>query len=126
MKTPTKWNLVWQHDEGFFSKTYHTCWIPEAPPGYVALGMFCRFGAKNRDPPSDEEVKNIVVVHKSFTEKHDLSSTEIWTTDGSGADYTLTLGKLRHHALWPIKNTDPNRHIPGDKWFTLKKLPVVA
>ena len=126
LKTPTKWNLLWQHDEGFFSKTYHTCWIPEAPPGYVALGMFCRFGAKDRDPPSDEEVKNIVVVHKSYTEKHDLNGTEIWTSDGSGADYTVTLGKLRHHSLWPIKNTDPNRQIPGDMWSTLKKLPIVA
>lgn len=123
LKIPTKWNLVWDHDVGFFSKTYHTCWIPEAPPGYVALGMFCRFGAKDREPPTEEEVKNIVVVHKSFTEKHDLTDTEIWSTDGSGADHTLTLGKLRHHALWPIKTTDPNRQIPGSKWFTLKKLP---
>ena len=102
LKTPTQWNLVWQHDHGVFSETHYTCWIPEAPPGYVALSMFCRFGTKDREPPSDEEVKHTVVVHESYTEKHDLKGTEIWTSDGSGADYTVTLGKLRHHALWPI------------------------
>ena len=117
---------MWDHDCGFFSKTYYTCWIPEAPPGYVALGMFCRFGAKDLEPPSAEEVKSIVAVHESYTEKHDLNGTEIWTTDGCGGCHTLTLGKLRHHALWPIKNTDPNRAIPGNKWYMLKKLPVVG
>ena len=65
-------------------------------------------------------------MHKSYTEKHDLKGTEIWTSRGSGAEYTITLGKLCHHALWPIKNTNPNRQVPGDKWFTLKKLPGVT
>ena len=128
LKKPTEWNLVWQHERSglFKDSIYFTCWIPDAPPGYVALGMFCRFGAKDLEPPSDDETENIVVVHESYTEKQDLDGTEIWNSDGSGATHTITLGRLRHHALWPIKNTNPNRSIPGDKWSTLKKLPVVG
>ena len=76
LKKPTQWNLVWDHNCGFFSKTYYTCWIPEAPPGYIALGMFCRFGAKDLEPPSAEEVKSIVIVHESYTEKHYLNGTD--------------------------------------------------
>ena len=122
LKEPTRWLQVWNNSGSYNSKDY-SCWIPEAPPGYVALGMFCRFGVlhtEDHKPPTEEEAKNIVVVHESYVEKCDLEETEVWTSKGSGADHAITLGKLKHHALWPTTGT--NQSIGSTK-YTLKKLP---
>ena len=118
LKKPSGWEKVWSCQKYFPSKKHYSCWMPVAPAGYVALGVFCRFGirgTKRDTPPSDEETKNFVVVHKSYVEKCDIK-TEVWSSKGSGARSKLVLGKLKHHALWPCNNRE-------SQCYTLSTLP---
>ena len=128
LKKPVGWKKIWSCQK-FLPSRHYSCWMPEAPAGYRALGVFCRFGVSGRardEPPSDEETSNFVVVHNSCVEEHVFETPDVWTSEGSGAKYALTLGKLKHNTLWPYSSTNPHRPIRnieenGQKmWYTLK------
>ena len=110
IRKPDGWLQVW-NDRGSGNTRDYSCWIPIAPPDYVALGVFCRFKVKDQDPPSNKEAEGLVVVHKSLVKETDFTKKKVWKDEGSGADYDLTLGRLPHKALWPSHTTDPKAGI---------------
>ena len=118
---PDEWHLVW-NDRGSGNSHDYSCWMPIAPPNYVALGVFCRFGVYSQNPPDKNETKGFVVMHESFVDKIDATVTldNVWSDAGSGADHSLSLGRLPHDALWPTHTSDPKAGIlPA--MYTLKK-----
>ena len=89
-----------------FEVGYTSCWIPIAPPDYVALGAFCRIGRwMGKYPPTQKEAEGVVVVHRSFVTKCNVGRT-IYNT-GKSPGYNLTLGELPHRTLWPLETDDP-------------------
>lgn len=114
LREPIEWQPVW-NDRGSGKSKDYSCWLPVGPPGYVALGVFCRFGKSNQDPPSKDEAKDVVVVHNSLVEPCGFVKGEIWKDSGTGARYDLTLGKLPHEAMWPSRTTDPEAGILPSK-----------
>ena len=93
--------------------------MPVGPPGFVALGVYCRFGVHGQGPPNEEEADGLVVVHHFLIESCDFVNTSIWSDAGSGATHNLTLGQLPHMALWPSHTDDPEAGILPAK-YTLK------
>ena len=103
---PDGWHKVWSNYRGKSPRDY-TCWLPKAPPGFVALGIYCKFGADNADPPTEEETRGMVVVSEQLVEKSNVKDNDEWSDAGTGAKYDLRLGRLHHEALWPVYTDDP-------------------
>ena len=112
------WLPVW-NDRGSGNSRDYNCWLPVGPPGFVALGVYCRFGVHGQGPPSKEEAKGLAMVHSSLVTPCELIEGDVWSDAGSGADYDLRLGRLPHMALWPGYTSDPNAGILPTK-YTLK------
>ena len=116
LREVNQWHPVW-NDRGSGNHHDYNCWLPVAPSGdYVALGVFCRFRVGNQGPPSDAEAEGFVVVHKSLVKETDFETTKVWSDAGSGADHSLTLGRLPHHVLWPYSTTDPHAGVLPTKY----------
>ena len=115
---PVSWQPLW-NDRGSLNLKNYSCWLPVGPPGFVALGVFCRFGVPNQNPPTKDEAEGVVVVHNSLVEPCEFESTEVWKDAGSRAWNSLTLGRLPHMALWPSHTTDSRAGILPTK-YTLK------
>ena len=105
LRKPDDWHPVW-NDRGSGNKYEYNCWIPVGPPGYVALGVYCRFRVHGQGKPSEEEAQGMVVVHQSLVERCDYRDTKVWNDHGSGAKNDITFGRLPHFALWPSHTTD--------------------
>ena len=118
LREPVDWQPVWNDKRSFRPKNY-SCWLPVAPTGFVALGVFCRFGVSNQKPPTREEYEGLVVVHSSLVEPCELDITEVWNDHGTFAKNDLTLGQLPHMALWPSNTSDERAGILPTK-YTLK------
>ena len=124
LREPLKWQPVW-NDRGSGHGRNYSCWMPVGPPEFVAIGVYCRFGAPDQNPPTPEEAKGLVVVHNSLVEACGFETDLVWNDNGSGARYDLTLGRLPHKALWPYRTTDPNSgELPAKQ--TLKKKYIQA
>ena len=124
VRKPDGWHEVWT-DKGGKSDRDYSCWLPKAPPGFVALGIYCRFGVDNHNPPTEEEAKGIVVVSESLVQMTCLEDRDVWSDAGTGADYDLTLGRLPHKALWPARTTDPHAgQLPS--MYTIKPEYIMA
>lgn len=106
LREPTGWHPVWD-DRGSGNDYDYNCWMPKGPPDFLALGVYCRFRAHGQGPPSRDEAKGLVVVHKSLVQGCNFQNDNIWSDAGTGADYDLTLGRLPDEALWPSRTTDP-------------------
>ena len=118
LQEPLDWQPVW-NDRGSSNSSDYNVWIPVGPPEFVALGVYCRFGVPHQNPPSAEEAKDLVMVHRSLVEETGIE-TDVWTDRGSGSDHDLSFGRLRHKALWPYRTTDPEAgELPSPQ--TLKK-----
>lgn len=100
LRPPLRWQEVWDH-RSTLAGNHYNCWIPVGPPGYCALGVYCRFKVSNEHAPSEEETKGFVVVHEDFCDKTKDPEEEVWTDKGSHAHHDLHLGRLPHQALWP-------------------------
>ena len=108
-----EWQPIW-NDRGSGTKKEYNCWVPKAPPGFVALGIYCRFGVHGQDKPSKDDAEGMVVVHHSLVEPTQFSRTKVWKDSGTKADYDLTLGELYNNSLWPQHTSDPRAGIlPG-------------
>ena len=113
LREPDSWQRVW-FNIGLHNNRFYSCWLPRAAPGFVALGVYCRFNIDNYDPPNREEVNGMVVVHKSLAEECDFADADIWNSAGhyirgGGSARVLrdiTLGRLPSEALWPVRTTD--------------------
>jgi len=118
---PVDWLPVWNDRRSKNVWKNYSCWLPLGPPGFVALGAFCRFKVSNQGKPTEEEAEGIVMVHKSLVEECDFAENKsnIWRDHGTFAKCDLTLGQLPHNALWPSHTTDPNAGILPTK-YTLK------
>ena len=110
LREPDGWHLVW-NDRGSWNSKNYSCWMPIAPPNYVALGVYCRFGVENQDPPNRDEAKGFVVVHKSLVKTQTITEDNVWSDAGTWASYDLKLGRLPHGALWPSHTRDPEAGI---------------
>ena len=119
LRDPIDWQPVW-NDRGSMKFKDYNCWMPVGPPEFVALGVFCRFGVSNQDPPSADEAKGMVVIHNSLVERCELETADVWSDPGTWASYDLTLGRLPDKTLWPSRTTDPEA---GDlpSMYKLKK-----
>lgn len=78
LKRPLRYNFVW-NDAGSGATEDGSCWNPQAPDGYVALGSVFQRGY---NPPSLEAV---MCVAKELVYEGVLGET-IWIDRGSGAD----------------------------------------
>ena len=110
LREPESWQRVW-YCRSSENKKFYSCWMPRVPPGFVALGVYCRFGADNYDPPTKEEVNGMVVVHKSLTEECSYNNEpDIWNNaeTRSSGQYEFTLARLPSMAVWPAHTTDPS------------------
>lgn len=107
LREPDGWQPVW-NDRGSNNRNNYNVWIPKAPPGFVALGVYCRFKVSSQDPPSGDEAKGMVVVHRSLVESCDFEDSKVWTDAGTWSSYDLTLGRLPDQALWPARTTFPD------------------
>ena len=119
LREPVDWQPVW-NDRGSDNEQDYNCWIPVGPPGFVALGVYCRFLVDDQGPPSKDEAAGLVVVHNSLAEECDFVIPDVWSDHGCTATYDLTLGQLPDKALWPSHTTDPKAGDLPSK-YTLKK-----
>ena len=118
LREPVGWQPIWD-DRGSGNSKNYSCWLPIAPTGFVALGVFCRFGVPNQDPPTKDEVEGLVVVHSSLVKPCEFDKTDVWKDAGTWARNSLTLGQLPHVAVWPSRTTDSRAGILPTK-YTLK------
>lgn len=95
VKSPIHFEKVWTNQGSKMSSGYYSCWKPIPPDGYVALGYIMRLGVNNYDPPSSEEVKGFVCLHKSLVVSAEISESPVWKDSGSQA--------RKDCSLWVIK-----------------------
>ena len=100
LREPVDWQPVW-NDRGSDNEQDYNCWIPVGPwpPGFVALGVYCRFLVNDQGPPSKDEATGLVVVHNSLAEECNFVIPDVWSDHGCTATYDLTLGQLPDKAL---------------------------
>jgi len=97
IKITHEYKCAW-YDEGSDKDLAYSLWNMSAIPNYVALGSIARFGKGRTDwePPSGDEVKNLVYVHKSICVKGVIGNL-IWDDKGSRT-------KKRNGSIWEVKS----------------------
>ena len=91
VKPPIKFEQIWTDKGPTMNSKYYSCWKPIPPNGYVALGHIMRLKADNYEPPSEDEIKGLVCVHKDLVSRADIGEFSIWDDKGTWASQDCTL-----------------------------------
>lgn len=106
---PLGFTRVWD-DHGSGKKYDYSCWRPNPPVGYKALGYIMRLRVENQDPPSGTEIEGLVCVHESLVTEARIDALEdIWDDAGSGADWDCS--------IWRIVPIDPDMAINSGTFY---------
>ena len=116
------WKRVWGNMGGTARKGYDV-WLPIAPPGFVAIGVVCMFGCVTNSKPEEPVLcLRQCLVHACVPS----AMKKVWDSVGTSSNYAVSLGRLRHGLLWPIRTTDRRQLASLPPVFTLNDEPWIC
>lgn len=115
------WKRIWNNSGGV-SKMNYDVWVPTAPDGFVAIGVVCMFGCVTHSKPEDP----VLCLRQSLARAcASRAAKKVWDDSGTSATYDLSLGRLHHGLLWPMRATDTRDLSTLPPAFTLDHTPWV-
>ena len=88
LKPPVSWTRIWT-DRGTGSDYDGSIWFPVPPTNYVSLGFVAQLGYDSPEIPEFRCVRSDFV-QSEIVRKNDL----IWSDQGSGGDYDVSVYKV--------------------------------
>ena len=96
------WKRVW-NDVGGAAKKNYDVYVPTAPEGFLAIGVVCMFGCVTHSHPAAP----VLCLSRALARECGLSAAKkVWESTETYSKYELSLGRLRHGLLWPLRTTD--------------------
>ena len=115
------WKRVW-NNIGSTAKKGYDVWVPTAPEGFVAIGVVCMFGCvTNSKPGSPVLCLRQSLVHACVPG----AMKKVWDSIGTSSNHAVSLGRLRHGLLWPMRSTDRREFANLPPAFTLDHEPWI-